>query len=187
MGRQFARLIAEQARIGVEPLAKDTFGRLGGDFLDVHTPFAGDHQHRSGTGAVDDDAQVQLAGDVAAFFDEHLADDLAGRAGLDRHQVMAQQGRRHVAGFGSALDQLNAVLLRIFFERAFAAATGMDLGLDDGQLAAQLVERRGRLVTATGYNAARHGDSGVAKDLFGLEFVDFHARGRFVGSLAEGR
>ncbi len=42
-------------------------------------------------GPIDDDAQVQLAGDVAALFDQHLADGLPGGPGLDRDQVIAQQ------------------------------------------------------------------------------------------------
>ena len=56
--------------------------------------FARDHQHRPGRGAIDDDAQVQFAGNLAALFDEHLADGLPGRAGLDRDQVIAQQAAR---------------------------------------------------------------------------------------------
>ena len=46
--------------------------------------------------AIDHDAQVQLAGDVAALFDQHLAHHLPGRPGLDRDQVIAQQGRGDV-------------------------------------------------------------------------------------------
>ena len=50
-------------------------------------------------GAIDDDAQVQLAGDLAAFFDQHLADGLALRAGLDRDQRLPEQIAGRFGGF----------------------------------------------------------------------------------------
>ena len=91
LGGQLAGLVALQAGVGVERLAKDQFGRVGGDFFDVHAPFAGNHQHRAGRRPIDDDAQVELAGDLAAFFDEHLAHGLAGGAGLNGDQRLAEQ------------------------------------------------------------------------------------------------
>ncbi len=63
-----------------------SFGR---DLFDLHPAFAGDHQDRLCRGPVDDDPQVQLAGNVAALLDQHLADRLALRSGLDRHQAVA--------------------------------------------------------------------------------------------------
>ena len=37
-------------------------------------------------GTIDNDPQVQLAGNFAAGFDQHLTDGLSHRAGLDRHE-----------------------------------------------------------------------------------------------------
>ena len=92
----------------------------------------------SGRGPIDDDAQVQLAGDVAAFFDQHLAHDLPVGPGLDRHQLLAEQVAGDRAGLVGALDQLHAVLLGVVLDGSLAASAGMDLRLDDRDLAAQL-------------------------------------------------
>ena len=66
------------------------------------------------------------------------------------------------------------MLVGRFDERSLAAAAGVDLGLDHGQRAAELVEGRGRRVGRIGHHARRHGDRRLAEDLFGLVFVDFH-------------
>ena len=49
------------------------------------------HEHGQAGGAVDDDAEVELAGDVAAGFDEDAADGLAFGAGLDRDELVVEQ------------------------------------------------------------------------------------------------
>ena len=131
---------------GLKRFFEDQLGRLGGDLFDVHAALAGGHQHGAAARAIDHDAQVQLAGDVAAGFDQHAADGLPFGAGLDRDQPLAEQVAGHRAGFVGAADQLHAVLLRVVFDRAFAAAAGVDLGLDDGERAAQFLERGGRFV-----------------------------------------
>ena len=75
--------------------------------------------------------------------------------------------------FVGALDELHAALLRIVLDRALAAAAGVDLGLHDGERAAQLVNAA---AASSGVAATlpRHGDAGLAEQLFGLVFVDFH-------------
>ncbi len=176
LGSQLAGLKAEQAGVGVKVLAEDELGRLGGYFLDVHAAFAGDHQHRQRRGPIDDDAQVQLAGNVAALFDQHLVDLLASRTGLNCHQVVAQQGSGDFLGFGGAFDQFDPVLLGFFLDGALAASAGVDLCLDDRDRAAELRVGGSRFVGRARHDAARHGDMGVAKELLGLIFVDFHAR-----------
>ena len=151
---QLADLVGLQAGVGIELLLEDQLRRLGGDLLDVHAAFARGHQHRHRRGAVEDDAQVQLAGDVAACFDEHPADRLALGAGLDRDQLLAEQLRGDVLRFVGDFDELHAALLGVVFDRPLAAAAGVDLGLHDGERAAQLVERRGRFVRRAGDDAA---------------------------------
>ena len=60
--------------------------------------------------------------------------------------------------FVAALHELHAALLRVLFNRALAAAAGVDLRLHDGERAAQLVERRRRFVRRAGHDARRHGE-----------------------------
>ena len=50
----------------------------------------------------------------------------------------------------------------------------MDLGFDDGDRAAELRESGGRFGRGAGHNAAGHGNAGLAQNLLGLEFVNFH-------------
>ena len=78
-------------------------------------------------------------------------------------------------GFFGGANELHAVLLGVVFDRAFAAAAGVDLGLHDGERAAQLLERGGGFVGRGGDDVLRHGDAGFAQQLFGLVFVNFHA------------
>ena len=49
---------------------ENQLGRFLGDFFDLHAAFGADHQHGFGRGAIEHDAQVQLASDIAACFDE---------------------------------------------------------------------------------------------------------------------
>src|SRR5947199_383939 len=84
--RKFAGSLPSQAARGTKLLAEDLFRRRGGDLFDVHAAGATDHQHRGHRGPIDDDAQVQLAGNVAAGLDEHLPHRLPLRTGLNCHQ-----------------------------------------------------------------------------------------------------
>ncbi len=147
---QLANLVTVQAGVGVEGLVKDQLRRVVGHLLDVHATLAGDDQHRPGGRPIDDDAQVQLAGDLAAFFHQHLADGLTGRPGLDGDQGLAQQGPGHFAGLFGAFDQLHAALLGVGFDRSLAAAAGVDLRLDHGQRSAQRGEGRRRFFGSSG-------------------------------------
>ena len=103
--------------------------------------------------AIDDDAQVQLAGDVAACFDQHLADRLAFGAGLNRDQRLAEQRFGDLGGLVGALHQLHAALRRVFFDRSLAATAGVDLRLHHGDRAAELREGRGRFLRRAGDDA----------------------------------
>ena len=155
-------------------LLEDLLRRLGRHLLDFHAAFAGNHQDRFGGRAVHDDAQVQLASDVAAFFDQHLANGLARRTGLDGHQAVAQHPARRRGGFFGTADQLDAALFGELLNLPLAAAARMDLGLDHGQRPAQFSKRLGGVIRRRGHDAAQDRYARVAKDLLGLEFVDFH-------------
>ena len=116
-----ARLEGAQPDQRIDRLEEDFFRGVGGDFLDVHPPFGAGHQGHLGGGAIDQEGDVELVKDVAAFFDQHALDDLAFRAGLVGDEGHAE----HVAGvlfhLVGALGDLHPA--------ALAAAAGVDLRL----------------------------------------------------------
>ncbi len=67
----------------MDELLDDPLGRFVRDLLDVDATVLARHQHGLLRGAVEDDAEVQLAGDAETLLDEHALDHLAVRAGLD--------------------------------------------------------------------------------------------------------
>ena len=64
----------------------------------------------------------------------------------------------------------------IVHDGPFAAAAGVDLGLDDGQTAAQFLKRLGRLGRVADDDARQHGHARIAENMFGLELVNLHRR-----------
>jgi hypothetical protein len=54
----------------VHGFLEDFFRRMVGDFFDLYAAFGGHDDHRPAGFAVHDHAQVQLAFDFEAFFDE---------------------------------------------------------------------------------------------------------------------
>jgi hypothetical protein len=114
--------------------------RFSGDFFNFHAAFARHHEHGLGGRAVEDNPQVQLAGNLAAFFDEDAVDRFAFGAGLDRDELMTEQVLGDFGGVVSRSDELDAALRRVGLNGALAAAPRMDLSLDDGQFSAELFE-----------------------------------------------
>ncbi len=74
----------------VEVLLEDGFGVLGRDLLDLHPAELRGHQHRQLGGTVEDDAEVELAGDPERLLDEHLVDDPSLGTGLLGDQLHAE-------------------------------------------------------------------------------------------------
>ena len=125
---------------GIDRDLVDLLGRLRGDFLDVHAAFAGGHQHHALRAAVDDHADVELLADVRAFLDQQPPHLLAFGAGLVRLQLHAEDRGSRAAHFVERVRELHAA--------ALAAAAGVDLRLDDPDLAAELLRGFDRLVDA---------------------------------------
>ena len=125
--RELACLVAQQAGVWVEAVLEDFLRCVRGDLFDIHAAFARNHQYRTGGSAIDDDAEVQLASNVATFFDQYLADGLTFGASLDCDQFATQQSSGDFGCFGRAFDQLYAVLLGITLDGALAASTGMEM------------------------------------------------------------
>ena len=147
--------------------------RLFRDFFDVHATGARGDQHRPGRLPIDHHAQIQLAGNVAAFFHEHLPNDLPFGPGLNRHQRLAQQIAGDFGGFVGRFHQLHAVLLRSF-DRAFAAAAGVNLRFHHGDRSAQIAKRLGRFLRRARHEALGHRDARFSQNCLGLKFVNFH-------------
>jgi hypothetical protein len=169
-----ANLVGQQAHVRIEMFLVDQVRRFGRHLFDLHAALARDHQHRLGRRPVEDDAQIQLAGDLAALFDEHPVDRLAFRSGLNRHQLLAQQILGNGQCFLGRADQLHAPLLRVAFDRPLPAAAGVNLGLHHRQWPAQLFECRRRLFRLGRHLPLEHSDARLAEQFFGLIFVDFH-------------
>ena len=172
---QLADLVRLQAGVGAERFLEDQLGRFFGDFFDVHAAGAGGHQHGQAGGAVDDDAEVQLAGDVAAGFDEHAADGLAFGAGLDRDELVVRAGCRRLWRLlrrlrTSCTPCCLGLSLIVPLPRppawiwAFTTASGPPSCLNAAAASSAVVATM----------LLRHGDAGFAQQLLGLVFVDLH-------------
>ena len=147
----------------VDADAGQGLGALDGEGLDVHAALARAHRQVLALGAVQEDGEVVLGVQVDAVGDE----DGAHRVALDVHaQDVAGAGLGLLSGAG----ELDAAGL--------AAAAGLDLGLDDHQLASRVEEGlRGaaRLLRGCGHGAVEHGDAVLTEQVPGLVFVQIHA------------
>ena len=164
-----AGLEAKQALVGGDGFFDDLFRGLGGDLFDVHAAFAAGHEHRAALGAVHDDAQVVLLGDVHAAGDQQLLHRHALGRRLRGDQVLAEDGGRRLGRVGGGFHQLHAA--------AFAAAPGVHLGLDHrqgGAVVGQLLKSACGLIGGVDHHASGHGDVERLEQLAGLVFVDLH-------------
>jgi hypothetical protein len=72
--RELARLERSDAGATIDVLAKDLLGFLRGHFFDVHAARRARDDDRRFRGAIDEDAQIQLAIDLQPFLDQHAPD-----------------------------------------------------------------------------------------------------------------
>ena len=172
---QLAAMEAGDAGGRVDGDLEDLLGVLLGHLLDLHAAFGGRHDGDAGAVAVHQEAQVQLALDVAAVLDIDAGDELAGRAGLLGDQRVADHRRRGGLHVGRRLDDADAALaVRVVGEAAGAAAAGMDLRLHHIDRTGQLRRRRFRFFRRPGHMAFEHRDAIAAQQLLRLVFVDVH-------------
>jgi hypothetical protein len=172
--RQFSSLIGVEPGDGVEGLFQDFFGRMFGDFFDFNAAFGRHDEHRATGFAVNDDAQIQFAGDLKALFDKQSVDLLALRAGLNGDKSAVEHSLGILTGFFGRANKNHTPLLRILFKGAFAPATRVDLGFDNSERPAECFEGGRGLFRGFSHNALRHGNAGGAEKLFALVFVNFH-------------
>ena len=112
---------------------------LGGDLLDLHAAFGrGDNREAAG-GAVEKHGEIELAPDIAAFFNIEPFDFLAGWAGLLGDQHVAQHVARVLADLFDRLADAHAALaVGVVGEAPGAAAASVDLGFHHIDGTAQL-------------------------------------------------
>ncbi len=157
---------------------EDLLGVRGCDLLDIHAPLARGHDRHPSRVSVEGRRQVQLGGDVHALLDEQTLDLLALFAGLNRDQGATEHLPGELLDRVCALDHLHTTEIGVLLEAALAASTGVDLGLDDDDLAAglgdQFDRRRVGLFDRECHLRLGDGDPRLAQQLFGLILVNLH-------------
>ncbi len=88
----------------------DLFRRVVRDSLDVHAAFGRNDEGDLADGAVDEQRKIEFAVDVGAVLDVEAVDLLAGRAGLRRHQRVAEHVLGMSLGFIDREGKTNAAL-----------------------------------------------------------------------------
>ena len=165
-----------QAGGGVDVEGQDLFGRVMGDVFDRHAAFGRTDEGDAAGGAVDQDGEVKLAGDVGAVFDIDAVDLLARRAGLHGDQGAAQHLAGKLGGLTDRAGEADAALfarLRLL-EMALAAATGVNLRLDHPERAVKFAGGGLGLFGAQHWATIGNRDAIAAQKGLGLVFVDVH-------------
>ena len=148
-----------------------------GHLFDVDAALGGGHEGDLRGVAVEDDAEVELAVDVAALFDVETANEAAFGAGLVGDERGAEDSGRMFADLRKRASQLDAASL--------AATAGVNLRLDDPERAAQLLRGSHGLIDGEGGDAARSPDTELLEELLRLILVNVHTTlryGRLLGA-----
>src|SRR5438270_10905056 len=112
----------------IDRLLDDLLGRGLGDALDIHAALGRGDDRDAAHRAIDQQREIKLAFDVAAFLDIEPLHRLAGGAGLLGHQLVAQHGPSVGADLLDRLgDAYAALAVGIVLEAALAPAAGLDL------------------------------------------------------------
>ena len=137
------------------------------DFLDFHSARGAGHEHRRADRAIHQDAQIKLALDVEAFFDQQAPDDAALFAGLRRHELHAQNAAPR-ATRPRPTDRASFTPPRL----AAPACVNLRLHHHDGR--AQPLRRGARFVLLEHHFAARHRNAELRENRFRLILVNLH-------------
>ncbi len=167
--RNLARLESLQSHARNDVLLDDGVWVTGGDLFDLHAARSRRHEDVASVGAVEHDAEVQLAGDGQSLFDQQPLHLLALGAGLVRHQRHAEHLARQLGCRFRRLGDLHAA--------ALAAPAGMNLRFHHHSgcaFAEQLTRRRVGFFPALDHAPARHGHAVLRQDCLALVLVNFH-------------
>ena len=164
-----ARLKGLQPEAGDDVLFDDGVGIFRRDLFDLHAARRRSHEHQASVGAVEHDAEIQLARDGQRLFNQQPLHFLALGTGLVRDQLHPEHLGGQLAGFFGRLGDLDAA--------AFAAAASVDLCFDDNAGGAVVEQRLGRVdrfFAAFDHLPARHGNAVLREDGLSLVLVYFH-------------
>ncbi len=174
--RDQAAVMGHDAGRGIDRERVDFLRGVVRDRLDIHAAFGRDDEGDAARGAVDQHRQIEFALDIRAVLDVEAVDLLAGLAGLDGDQRVAEHFARELLHLVDGLGQAHAALFagRRFLEFALAAAARVDLGFDDPERAAELLCGRLGLVGGEDRHALRDGKPELFQDGLALVFMDVH-------------
>ena len=174
--RDGAAVVRHEAGGGIDREGLDLLGRVVGDGFDVHAALCRDDEGDLPGGAIDQQREIEFARDIDAVGDVEAVDLLAGVAGLDRHQRVAQHVGCRRANLILGLRQPHAALgvRPKLLELALAASAGMDLRLDHIKRPGQRLRRRDRFLHAHRRMAGGNGHAELRQQFLGLIFVDVH-------------
>ena len=159
---------------GADRHLEDLLRRACRDFLDLDAPLGAGHQDRHAEGAIQHHADINFAGDVGGFLDEHLRDLLPFGVGLLRDERILEHDLGDVTGVVALGNEFDAAEIGTgVLEASLAAAAGVNLGLENDR-AADVVEGGEHLIDAACDDAARNDGAGRGQQFLGLIFVDFH-------------
>jgi len=130
-------------------LPQDLLRFLRRNFLDVHSTRGARDDDRTCRGAIDHDAQIELAFDLEPFLNQHAPDLAAFGSGLVSDERHAKHLLGKLLGLVGGLGDLDAA--------AFPAPTCMDLRLHDSNAAAKTPGDLTGFLGSEGHFAARNG------------------------------
>ncbi len=161
---------------GIDGDGVDLLGRVVRDGLDVHAAFGRDDERDAAGAAIDQQSEVEFLVDVDAVGHVEAVDLLAGRAGLDGDERVAEHVGRCCADFVERLGEADAALGvgAEFLELALAAAAGVDLRLHDIERPGQLLGGLDGFLDRERGEAGGDGGAELREQFLGLIFVDVH-------------
>ena len=159
---------------GVDEDFKELLRGVVGDGLDVHAAFGGGDDDGARGGAVQKDGQIVFFLNVARDGEVDRLDLAADGAGLGGDEGLAKHVAGHGEGIGFGFAEFDAAFEAVG-ERAFAAATGVDLGFHHGRALGEGGEGGDEGLGVGGGGAFGHSDAEFLKEGFGLILVDVHA------------
>jgi len=171
-----AAVVGHEAFRRVDGDRGDLFRGFVGNVLDAHAAFGGSDHGDAAGGAIDQHRQVVFLADVDAVGDVEAVDLLAGVAGLDRHQGVAQHVLCVSFDFLKALGQADAALGigAEFLERALAATTRVDLALHHIERSGKLLGRFDGFGNGHGGDALGNGNAELGEQFLALILVNVH-------------